>query len=270
MEDSKVCAACGQLKPLSEYYRDKQIYYRHQCKECDKARVRANYERVRQGRGTQAKPPRLEVVCGICGKSTWRAPSTVAQGGKYCSLACTAQARRRPATLTCVGCGTAIETKTSQAATRKYCSQACLNAHKKTRIQCQMCGKERRVSPTQLQQGARFCSWACSQEWRLRYGPLPTPSQLDQLLYTTLDQLHIPYIAQHRIPEAHTIPDAYLPDRRLVLYADGEYWHSLPSIAARDARQVAALTALGYTVRRLPATDLLRDPVRTVQTALAP
>lgn len=225
--------------------------------------------RIREEKGIQAKPDRVEVVCQICGKGTLRAPSTAAQGGKYCSRECMGKGKRRPATFVCMGCGSRIETNASGAATHKYCSWECYKATKELLINCEVCGKERRVTKQQLKLGARFCSWSCASIHKLKHGVLASPTSIELLLYAALDELGTTYVRQYRIPEARTIPDAYVSEHRLVIYADGEYWHSLPKIAARDARQNARLAELGYTVRRLSEADLRRNALETVRTALS-
>jgi G:T-mismatch repair DNA endonuclease (very short patch repair protein) len=185
---------------------------------------------------------------------------------------------------------------------------ACLVANKKTRIFCVVCGKERAVTPTQLKQGSRFCSWECARQvlsqplraelicaqcgqtfsvhryrvkagarfcsqscrsiYNITQGAMASPTSIEIILYQTLDLLNVEYIRQHPIPEAGTVPDAYVPDRRIALYADGAYWHALPKTAVRDQRQNQELTRLGYSVRRLTEADLRRNPVEAVRQAL--
>lgn len=53
------------------------------------------------------------------------------------------------------------------------------------------------------------------------------------------------------------------------MYADGDYWHTLPKTVARDRRQEKKLTAMGYTVRRISEKELRADPVGAVRSALA-
>jgi len=78
----------------------------------------------------------------------------------------------------------------------------------------------------------------------------------------------VEFLRQHPITEAHTIPDAYIPEGRIALYADGDFWHTLPKTAARDLRQNERLAGLGYVVRRFSEGDLRRDPVTLIKQAL--
>lgn len=251
--------------------------------------------------------PRVEFACESCGMVVSRAPSLVAQGGRYCSRACAGAAKRRAASFTCKGCGRTVETNAS-GARRVYCSIECLKAHKKPRITCEVCGKVRAVSPINVKQNARFCSWECSQKvlsislrqtvtceqcnkefsvqryrinqgvrfcsqscrsiYNMTHGAMASPTTIEIMLYEALDELGIEYIAQHPMPEAGTVPDAFVPSLRLVLYADGDYWHSLPKQAARDVRQDQRLTALGYRVVRLSEANLRRAALAVVREAV--
>ena len=97
---------------------------------------------------------------------------------------------------------------------------------------------------------------------------MSSPTSIETALYESLEQLGISYVAQHAIPKAGTVVDAFLPAGRIVLYADGDYWHSLPKTSARDKRQDERLLELGYTVHRLKEKDLRRNPVEVVRRAL--
>lgn len=46
------------------------------------------------------------------------------------------------------------------------------------------------------------------------------------------------------------IVDFYLPETKTVIQADGDYWHNLPRVRDRDARQSMVLVANGYRVYR--------------------
>lgn len=250
--------------------------------------------------------PRIALSCEVCGKTVMLPPSIIAQGRRRCSAACMGVAKRRSTPVTCVGCQKIFEVSPSQARVRKYCSLQCRRDHEKPSIRCEVCGRERRVSPSLIEQGARFCSWECARTvlnaprpivkciqcgrdravppsdakvrrfcshscrsiYNITHGAMASPTSIELILYRCLDQLGMSYLPQHPIVEAGTVPDAYIPERRLVLYADGDYWHTRPTTAARDVRQNTKLSELGYTVRRLSEADLRRDPLNIVRQAL--
>lgn len=250
--------------------------------------------------------PKVPLICEICGKTVMIPPSVMAQGRRCCSARCMGILKARPTKAVCIGCGIKYETSPSQAAKRKYCTAECRKLHEKPTIICEVCGKKRKVSPSLIEKGARFCSWECARKvlnaprpvvtclqcgreravppsdakhrrfcshscrsiYNITHGAMASPTSIELILYRCLDHFGISYIPQHPMVEAGTVPDAYVPDRRLVLYADGDYWHALPLTAARDIRQNVKLAELGYTVRRLSEADLRRDPLGTVRLAL--
>jgi len=220
--------------------------------------------------------PRVELVCEICGKSVLLPPSIIAQGRRRCLAECMAVAYTHPTEYTCLGCGKTATASPSVAAKRKYCSLECRRANLKAHIVCEVCGEERRVTSTCLKQGARFCGWECARKalpppirqivvcqqcgkecrvpmsrvrQKMRFCSHSCSSihtvlhmpwrntTIELILYRTLEELGVKFLHQHPLPEAHTIPDAYIPEGRVALYADGDYWHSLPKTAERDRRQ---------------------------------
>lgn len=60
-------------------------------------------------------------------------------------------------------------------------------------------------------------------------------------------------------------PDGIIPAHMAVVEYDGDYWHSLPGIAEKDARKARELRALGWRVVRVPEGDFNRDPIGTVE-----
>lgn len=217
------------------------------------------------------------------------APSIVAQGRRRCSMACMSKALRQPQTARCIGCRCEYVTTPTLAKTRKYCSAECRKAHQKTRIRCEKCGQERAVTPSQPRQGARFCSWECARAildkprptvtceqcgkvcavppsrvrrgmrfcshscrsiYNIAHGKMASPTSIEPELYRALELLNVEHVAQHAVPEAGTVLDAFVPATKTALYADGDYWHSLPKVALRDQRQNRKLKEMGYTVHR--------------------
>ena len=207
---------------------------------------------------------------------------------------------------TCVGCGKVGMASPSVAAKRKYCTMQCRLAHQKAHILCQVCGRERPVTPTQIKHGSRFCSWECARQAlnaprpivtcqqcgkechvppsRVRQGMrfcshscrsihtvlrMPTTeTTIELILYRTLEALGVFFLRQHPLVEAHTIPDAYVPEGKVALYADGDYWHALPKVSARDKRQSERLKELGHVVIRLSESDLRHDAMNLIRQAL--
>lgn len=224
-------------------------------------------------------------------------PTVLETGRRRCSTACYKIWRNQGASYNCIACGKNVASSPSEAATRKYCSMACLKAHKKARIQCQVCGKTRAVTPTVLKNGARFCSWECARSILNKPRPIMAcivcgvqkeiypyreragrkfcsyscrsihtmlhmgihPTRIEIILYDTLKEMEIEYIPQHPLPDAGTIPDAFVPSLNLAIYADGTYWHGLLKAVRRDKYINRQLKNLGYEFLRLPEPVILED-----------
>lgn len=250
--------------------------------------------------------PRVPLICEVCGCTIMLPPSVIAQGRRRCSVACMGMAKRKPQTVTCAGCDKSFEVAQSLAKTQKYCSLECRRANQKSRIQCARCGKERKVTPTQLKQGARFCSLECAREvlnkprpkitclqcgkscsvhhyraktakfcsyscrniYNMTHGAMASPTSIEIILYAALELLGLDYVAQHGITEAHTIADAYIPSEHTALYADGTYWHALPKVVEKDKRVNARLAQLGYAVHRFTEPELRKNAVEVIRKAL--
>lgn len=54
----------------------------------------------------------------------------------------------------------------------------------------------------------------------------------------------------------HFVVDFYIPDRNLVIEADGDYWHSLDKNKKKDKAKSAYLLKCGYNLLRLTETEI--------------
>ncbi|MDR6330650.1 DUF559 domain-containing protein [Deinococcus soli (ex Cha et al. 2016)] len=92
----------------------------------------------------------------------------------------------------------------------------------------------------------------------------------ERIGYGILKRLGLPYRAQHLVARKFCV-DAYLPEQKVVVQFDGDYWHGHPAkYAALDARQArrvnhdrsqdAYMAKLGYRVIRIWESDLKKRP----------
>ncbi|MGW0692808.1 endonuclease domain-containing protein [Streptomyces sp. NPDC002738] len=225
--------------------------------------------------------------CERCGVQFSARPSEVARGwARYCSRACVTNQVDR----TCAQCAQAFTVKGSVAARdRLYCSRRCygLARRRSVRRECPVCQRPF-VLPASAAAQRTHCSRACHAKAlradehaaqvlaaaRHRLLTSRAPTRPERALYALLDRV-VPQEApqhhwrrQHRVLNRWTV-DAAIPTLRLVIQADGDYWHGRhaadrlhPKVAgnlANDARQDAALTAAGWQVLRLWGTDLTHD-----------
>ena len=92
-------------------------------------------------------------------------------------------------------------------------------------------------------------------------------TSLEVILYSILDELNLKYDKQFKMvfETFRTAPDAYVPQYKLCLYADGESWHksgivkSIKGVEKKDKMQVKNLKKLGYNVLRFWGNDLQKN-----------
>lgn len=261
------------------------------CRECG-AQFEIKPSRAEKGRGSycskacQTRAEGEDRTCQGCGTS-FRAPRSVIDRGwgSFCSQPCTS----RRVTRTCRICGTgfAVKQSVADAGGGTYCSDACRYLGKRDQVRktCEGCGAQFTV-PISLGEKRRTCSRAC---WWKIMGTDPGRSAIlararhemltsrattrpERILYSLIDEVMADlapdrsWERQHRLLDRWTV-DAAVPALRLVLQADGDYWHGLlpehrddPRVRgnmANDAYQDRKLAEAGWTVLRFWERDLI-------------
>jgi very-short-patch-repair endonuclease len=80
-------------------------------------------------------------------------------------------------------------------------------------------------------------------------------SKIEKIVELLLIKNDIKFISQKRLINI-TKADFYLPDKKLVIYCDGDYWHNLPNYIERDKRITKKLLDNGYKVLRFWEKDI--------------
>ncbi|MFJ9810709.1 DUF559 domain-containing protein [Streptomyces sp. NPDC101158] len=171
-------------------------------------------------------------------------------GGKYCSDACRHVGKRTRAAKTCPVCATVFEVPASLEASRRTCSRKCRTEFLRT-------------DPTLL---------AVLAQARHNQLTSRTPTRPERILYGMLDQviaesrLDVVWEPQYRV--GRWTVDAAIPTLKIVLQADGDYWHGLhpkwredPRVRRNmdnDAYQNRKLREMGWTVLRFWECNLIR------------
>ncbi len=179
----------------------------------------------------------------------------------YCSEDCALLTRE------CIGCGETFRVPRKRSDRNFACSLACRRRPEpvpKVTLSCGECGAtfERWPSKTDHNRG-KFCSRNCAALGRPINGRPSVISNAAIDLYRANTRLA--FETEKRIGRWSI--DLAIPDRRLAIELDGEYWHSIPAMVEKDQRKDAYLTAKGWDVRRIPMTRA--DTAETVALRIA-
>lgn len=98
--------------------------------------------------------------------------------------------------------------------------------------------------------------WKAEQIKKVREAQNHERTEIEKMVASELDDMEIDYTEQKHL--GHWTVDFYIPDRRLVVEADGTYWHNLDKVEKRDKRKNTWLRKRGYEVLRLNG-DTIRD-----------
>jgi very-short-patch-repair endonuclease len=205
-------------------------------------------------------------TCPQCGK-TFRGHKT------HCSVKCGNDSRKgsapwnkeTPCKIICIICGKEFEVPKVRKDSAKYCSDACKHEAKRRItgkehplflerkiVKCQWCGKEFKVKPSKELE-TRYCSRFC-------VGSATTAAQggrkssLELIVKNELEMLNIDFIEQQRL--GRYLVDFYLPESKIVIEADGDYWHNRPERKQKDIKKDQDLKSRGYKVLRFKEQDI--------------
>ena len=224
---------------------------------------------------------RKTFTCETCGTETYGYAN---RSKRWCSRACASTARKTGETLACEQCGGGFYVAKGRAglAETRFCSMACLNTwqgRNKTEHVCKICGGMFRWSPSRSaggQYNITYCSPKCRdadperREMLLAMNVLQASRRMtncERIGYGLLDSLGVRHDPQAMFDGKFCV-DALLPDHRLVVQFDGDYWHDRSGVSTepriiqhveRDRRQDAYIRACGWEVVRLWESDLKHD-----------
>ena len=124
---------------------------------------------------------------------------------------------------------------------------------------CGVCGKHYLATPGAYRKAETHC---CSPHCVGVNAALKTPKKdtsIEQAIEQALVERKWSY--QKQVPLCGiTVADFYLPTYDVVIYCDGEYWHSDSESIERDTNQNAILKSSGYQVYRFTEAEIRRSP----------
>ena len=214
----------------------------------------------------------VQCTCVGCGRRFLVPPSLAHR--KWCSAACRyatpgwvdALGTRNRKACVCAICGAPFTA--AQSKVGRYCSRKCLGIANGQRVSrtreplkrhtftCAECGRpyERWLTLTSR---TRFCSHTCRALWHNQRRRILRPTGIERALGAALVACGIAIQREYRVGRFSI--DFAVPERRLAVEADGDYWHAQPKQIARDARKNAYLHSLGWRVIRFTETQIMAD-----------
>jgi len=180
---------------------------------------------------------KVKRTCKVCGSIFWITPYRVKKGqGKFCSHKCSGKWRR------------------------KYL-QGKNHPHWKGGLPeriCKTCGKKFISQRCSVKAGyGNYCSHRCAViQINLRRKSQDT--DIERLIEDELTKQNIPFTKQVPLLKI-TIVDFLLP-KDIVVYCDGDYWHSFPERKKVDNNQNLTLISAGYKVFRFTGKEIKKSP----------
>lgn len=134
------------------------------------------------------------------------------------------------------------------------------------KILCKTCGKEKKVQVVHIRNGGgKFCSRKCVAIWTIKHMK-KKETVIERLMENELNRRGIPYTKQVPLLGI-TLVDFLLP-HDIVIYADGDYWHSKSHVKERDMNQDFMLGFYGYKVFRFTETEIKKSTEKCLNKAL--
>lgn len=148
----------------------------------------------------------------------------------------------------------------------RFCSRACGYAQRRGEaavnwvtdmpvIDCAVCGT--RVRQNSVNFPRMTCSYSCKAIWLCQRQPNKA-TDIERITEAAIRARGWHYQTQVGMPGCG-VPDFLLPESRVAIFCDGDYWHRLPEHQERDARFTAALQAAGYSVYRFWGKEIKAD-----------
>lgn len=231
--------------------------------------------KTRKGKSSWNKQVHPEIVCQGCG-TVFTVQPCRKDKAKYCSQRCMGKhftdtkrfvgennPKYQDINHTCERCGKVFHVNAfyHERGVYRYCSNAC-KYPAKVEINCKWCNKPFMVRPLQKERGRKqFCSQACHGCYTvttIQKGATSIEIAVEQVLIA----LNEPYKSQKQM--GPYITDFYLPQYKLILECDGDYWHSLPNVVEKDKKKDHWLYAHNYKLLRLSEKDIKADAMKAV------
>lgn len=183
------------------------------------------------------------------------------------------EARRGPDPIDrrCLRCGDWFRAEKPSSKVR-FCSRACGYRQRRGEqarnwvsdmptVGCEVCGTPIRSSARTVRRVT--CSYTCK-GIRGMLQQKQHPTNIETAMKAALQAAGYRFEEQVPIPRIG-IPDFALSGCRVLIFCDGDYWHSKPEHESKDIRVTRKLQAMGYEVFRFKGSEILADVVACIQ-----
>lgn len=132
---------------------------------------------------------------------------------------------------------------------------------------CEVCGNAYEVKSCEAEK-SRYCSYVCAGVGKqLAQSTRRKPTKIEVAMHTALTAQGIAYQPQYVV--GRCILDIALPEYRLGIECDGDYWHNRPGEKKRDKARDKRLKKLGWHIVRFTETEIKASPSVCVDRVIA-
>lgn len=230
------CTGCSKKFSVHPYLKRKSNYCSRKC----------------YWDSTRTKEKRL---CSECHKQFFATGAQLRNGfGIYCSKKCQNKVyQQKRVVIVCKHCGNKL-LPPSVAIQRNasFCSKKCRDDYERDYVQrtCKNCHQNFQLPRWELNKGkGNFCSRGCFIQYK-------GETAIEKKIRYVLQEAQIEFLQEFKIGIYHA--DFLLPQHRIVLECDGDYWHSIPTATKRDQRKDDYLQNQGYRIVRIAEETIRR------------
>lgn len=188
--------------------------------------------------------------------------------------------KKRRIELNCIVCHKKYSVILSYSKRSKCCSRKCYKKHRmnfvgiksahwkggiskyKKIVKCSWCNKKFKRITNHIKK-INFCSSQCRIFYIYKNLMKRKDTSIELKMEKVLQKFRINYSKQVPI-EKLAIVDFLLPNK-IIIQCDGNYWHNLPKMKARDIKQDNILNSKGYKIYRFTETEINKSPIRCIR-----
>lgn len=129
---------------------------------------------------------------------------------------------------------------------------------------CESCGKEYWRRLGELKRfGSRFCSQSCVGIWLCK-NVRKKNTDIENIVSNLLKESNIEFQAQKQIKRIAIVD--FLIKGKVVIEADGDYWHSTDKQKEKDIKRDKVLSKMGYIIIRFLGSEIKTNPQKCLKT----